>query len=143
MNDTWLFQHFADAILLVHVAIVFFVIGGLVSIIVGNLRGWRWVNALWFRAMHLAAIAIVVAQAWLGKICPLTTFEMWLRTKARETTYSTGFIEHWLQRLLYYEAPPWVFTLAYTVFGLVVLAAWRYFPPGRNPAPKRRQKNNL
>jgi hypothetical protein len=82
---------------------------------------------------HLAAIAVVVAQAWLGATCPLTGLELWLRAKARQGTYSGSFIEHWLQRLLYYEAPPWVFTVVYTVFGLAVVAAWRWFPPRSGP----------
>jgi hypothetical protein len=72
---------------------------------------------------------VVVAQAWLGVICPLTTLEMWLREKAGEATYAGSFVEHWLQDLLYYEAPPWVFVAAYSAFGLLVLATWWYFPP--------------
>jgi putative membrane protein len=62
---------------------------------------------------------------------------MWLRAQARLTTYSGSFIEHWLQRLLYYEAPAWVFILAYSGFGLLVLAAWWYFPPQRRQRPIR------
>jgi hypothetical protein len=34
-----------------------------------------------------------------------------------------------VHRLLYYDAPWWVFTLAYTAFALLVLLAWWYFPP--------------
>lgn len=119
----------ADLVLVLHVAIVVFVVGGLVLVIAGNLRGWRWVNALWFRLAHLSAIAFVVAQAWLGMVCPLTTLEMWLRAQAGAAVYSGGFIEHWLQRLLYYDAPPWVFVLAYSLFGLLVLASWLVYPP--------------
>ena len=123
------YQLLADAVLSLHVAIVVFVVGGLVIIIVGNLCAWGWVHALWLRLAHLAAIAIVVAEAWFGAVCPLTSLEMWLRAKARATTYAGTFIEHWLQRILYYEAPAWVFTLGYTLFGLIVVAAWWYFPP--------------
>jgi polyferredoxin len=123
------YQLLADVVLALHVGVVAFVVGGLVLIIIGNVRGWRWVNAFWFRLAHLGAITVVVAEAWFGVICPLTTFEMWLRVKAGAGTYSAGFIEHWLQRLLYYEAPSWVFVLAYSVFGLLVLATWWYFPP--------------
>ena len=109
-----------------------FVIGGLVAIVVGNLYRWRFVNSWWFRAAHLAAIAVVVAQAWLGIVCPLTTLESWLRVKAGGTAYETSFIEHWVTRFLYYDAPAWVFTAAYTVFGLAVVAAWWRFPPRRS-----------
>ena len=134
-----MFHLAADGILVLHFAIVLLVVGGLVLIIVGNLFGWRWVNALWFRLLHLAAIAIVVAEAWLGITCPLTTLEMWLRAQSGAgiaANYSESFIGHWLQRLLFYSAPPWVFVLAYTVFGALVVAVWFRFPP---TFKKRRQ----
>ncbi len=130
MSDALPYRLLADLVLALHVCIVAFVVAGLVLVVVGNLRAWRWVNAPWFRLAHLAAIAIVVAQAWFGVTCPLTSAEQWLRAKARAATYSTGFIEYWLQRLLYYEAPAWVFTLGYSLFGLLVVATWWYFPPG-------------
>jgi hypothetical protein len=124
------YQLLADAVLLLHFGIVLFVIGGLVLVVVGNMfASWPWVNSLWFRLAHVLAIGVVVAQAWLGKVCPLTTLESWLRVQAGSPSYSKSFVEHWVQRLLFYEAPFWVFTLAYTVFGLLVLASWWYFPP--------------
>lgn len=127
------FQLLADVVLAVHVALVAFVVGGLLLVVGGNLAGWRWVNTLGFRVAHLAAIAIVVAQSWLDIVCPLTSLEVWLRAQARQSSYTGGFIEHWLQRLLYYDFPGWVFTLAYSLFGLAVLASWWYFPPRRSP----------
>ena len=125
------YRLFADAVLLLHFASVLFVIGGLVAVGAGNIRGWRWVNRLWFRVAHLAAIGVVVAQAWLGQVCPLTTLESWLRVQAGGSGYSKSFIEHWVQAVLFYEAPTWVFALAYTTFGALVLAAWWRFPPRR------------
>jgi hypothetical protein len=122
----------ANAVLVLHVAIVLFVVGGLVLIVVGNRRSWRWVNRWWFRLAHLAAIGVVVAEAWFGITCPLTTLEAWLRMRAGVPMYGgSGFIEHWLQRLLYYDAPPWVFTLGYTAFALLVGWAWWRYPPTR------------
>lgn len=126
------YQLFADAVLFVHFAVVVFVVGGFAFIVAGYLRDWRWARSMGFRLAHLVAIAVVVAQSWLGAVCPLTTLEMWLRVKARETSYSGSFIEHWLQVLLYYEAPAWVFTLVYTLFGLIVAVSWWYFPPRLN-----------
>jgi hypothetical protein len=124
----------ANAVLVLHVAIVLFVVGGLVLIVLGNARRrpWRWVNAWWFRLAHLGAIAVVVAEAWFGLTCPLTTLEAWLRVRAGAPIYGgSGFIEHWLQRLLYHDAPAWVFTLGYTLFALLVALAWWRFPPRR------------
>lgn len=121
-------QLLADLVLALHLAVVVFVVAGLALVVAGNLRGWRWVNNLWFRLAHLLAIATVVAQAWLGLVCPLTTLEMWLRAQAGEADYSGGFIAHWLQQLLYYQAPEWVFVLVYSLFGLAVAASWWFFP---------------
>lgn len=119
----------ATAVLVVHVAIVCFVVVGLVLAVAGNLRGWHWVNNLWFRVAHLAAIGVVVAESWLGIVCPLTTLEMSLRSQAGAPTYGGGFVEHWLRQLLYYDAPRWVFVAGYSVFAVLVLATWWYFPP--------------
>jgi hypothetical protein len=123
------YQVLADAVLVVHVGIVLFVVAGFVLVVAGNVRQWGWVNHLWFRLAHLAAIAVVVAESWIGITCPLTTMEMWLRARGGVSTYSGGFVEYWLQRVLYYDAPSWVFTVGYTLFGLLVAATWWYFPP--------------
>ena len=70
-------------------------------------------------------------------MCPLTTLEMWLRARAQGSTYTGSFIEHWLQRLMYFDAPPWAFAVAYSLFGLVVVATWWYFPPRSGPGARR------
>ena len=114
----------ADLILVAHTGIVLFIVVGLVLILAGGIRGWSWVRNPVFRLAHLAAISVVVLQAWLGMICPLTTLEMWLRTKAGDAVYPGAFIAHWAQQILYYEAPAWVFALCYTIFGALVLASW-------------------
>lgn len=125
------YQSLADAVLVLHFAIVVFIVGGLAYILAGNVWHWRGANKLWFRLAHIAAIAYVVAQSWLGEVCPLTTLESWLRVRAGASAYDKSFIEHWLQRLLFYEAPFEVFVISYTVFGLLVAWAWWRFPPRR------------
>ena len=121
----------ADLVLALHFGIVVFVVGGLVLVVVGNWCGLRFVNGWWFRLAHLVAIGIVVAQAWFGVVCPLTTLESWLRTQAGGAGYETSFIEHWVGRALYYDAPAWVFTATYSLFAAAVVAVWWYFPPRR------------
>ena len=130
------YQLLADIVLVLHFAVVVFVVGGLMAVLVGNWLGWRWVNNLWFRLAHLAAIGYVVVQSWFGITCPLTTLESWLREQAGLPSYSESFIEHWVQGLLFYQAPLWVFALVYTVFGALVLLSWWFYPP-RRPASQR------
>jgi hypothetical protein len=131
METSTLFRWLADLVLVVHLGVVVFVIVGLLVIVIGNLRGWRWINHWGFRAAHLAAIAIVVLQSWLGMMCPLTLLESWLRARAGGAGYEAAFIEYWVGRVLFHEAPTWMFTTGYTAFGLAVVIAWWYFPPRR------------
>ena len=131
MENGTLFLLAADAILFLHVAFVAFVVFGFVLILVGKLRSWSWVRNPWFRWAHLASIGFVVVQSWLGAICPLTTWEMALRRKAGDEVYSGAFIAHWLESVLYYQAPQWVFVVSYTFFGLLVAASWLWVRPRR------------
>lgn len=114
----------ADALLLLHVLFVIFVVFGLALIYVGKTCDWHWVRNPWFRIAHLGAIGIVTVQSWFDFICPLTIWEMELRNRAGDTVYIGSFISHWLETLLYYQAPMWVFAVIYTVFGALVIASW-------------------
>lgn len=127
------YQLLADVVLVLHFGVVLFVVGGLAAVVVGKWRHWHWVADWRFRLTHLAAIACIAVQAWLGQWCPLTRLESWLRVQAGAASYERSFVEHWLQQLIYYEAPPWVFTLAYTAFAVLVLWAWWRIPPRRGP----------
>ena len=127
----------ADGVLVVHLGIILFVLGGLLLTLVGNrFAGWYWVNSLWFRLAHLITIAVVVFQAWLGQTCSLTTLESWLRQRGGVSGYERGFIEYWVHCLIFYQAPSWVFTTIYTVFGLLVVIAWCVYPPRRGRGKK-------
>ena len=119
----------ADLILLGHVLFVAFVVLGLALILIGKPLGWSWVRNPWFRLAHLAAISIVALQSWCGRICPLTTWEMALRARSGEGTYPGSFVMHWLESLLYFQAPEWVFTVCYTAFAGIVIASWFWVRP--------------
>lgn len=127
-----MYRMLADLVLVLHAGVVLFVVGGLVFVLVGNALGCRWANAFWFRVAHLLAIVVVALQAWAGVVCPLTTLESWLRVQGGLTGYTVSYIEYWVQRLLFYTAPSWVFTLIYSAFGAMVAATWWYFPPRRS-----------
>jgi len=129
MTTTTLYALAADAILLLHVLFVLFVVLGLLFVFLGGLLSWDWARNPWFRLLHLLAIGVVVLQSWFGVICPLTVWEMKLRSYAGEAVYPGAFIAHWLERLLYYEAPVWVFAVYYSLFGGLVLLAWLLVRP--------------
>ena len=132
----------ANAVLMLHVAVVLFIVGGMAAVFIGNLwrrkQPSRWINSLWFRLAHLSAVFFVVAEAWLQVACPLTTLEQWLREAPGLSVAgirqppAVGCIEHWLGKVLYFTAPWWVFSLVYTLFGLLVICTWVRFPPRRD-----------
>jgi len=136
MDSPALLRIAANATLAAHAAFVLFVVLGLVLILLGGVRRWAWVRNRRFRLLHLGATGFVVAESWLGLACPLTTLELWLRQLAGQAAYDGDFIAFWLRRLIFFEAPPWVFTLAYTAFGGLVIASWWLYPPrGRSHRP--------
>lgn len=121
----------ADALLALHVGVVLFVVGLLPLVLVGGARGWAWVRRFHLRLTHVLLMVFIAAQAWLGQLCPLTVWEQDLRRTAGEASYQERFIEHWLSRLLYWEAPWWVFVAAYTGFAVLVGVAWWGVRPRR------------
>lgn len=122
----------ADLILLLHTTFIAFVVVGLLLILVGGVVRWRWVRNRWYRIAHLLAIGYVVVQAWCGRMCPLTVWESELRQRAGQPGYEQGFIADHLHRIIFFDAPPWVFTLSYSLFGLLVLLSlWLVKPNWR------------
>jgi hypothetical protein len=86
---TW--RVLADAVLLLHLAFVAFVV-------LGGLLAFRW---RWMPWLHLPALAWGATVEFTGWICPLTPLENWLRRAGGEAGYAGGFIEHYLMPLLY------------------------------------------
>jgi len=139
----------ADAVLILHTGFIAFVLLGLVVTWIGIFRRWRWVRGFGFRATHLLAIGFVVAQAYCRIVCPLTILENNLRVRAGQTAYGDrGFIHYWLHNLIFFDAPGWVFTTCYTLFGLLVLGTLIFAPPRRpwfmmhddtSPPPQQRE----
>jgi hypothetical protein len=116
---------FADFVLVLHFAVAAFVVAGLVCTWLGAALDWQWIRNRRFRLAHLAAITFVAAEALLGITCPLTVWEDALRSGTGERS----FVTRWVSRLLYYDLPEWVFTVAYVTAAFATLAAWWVVPP--------------
>ena len=122
----------AELVLILHTSFIAFVLFGLVAVLVGMAAKWEWTRNFWFRVAHLAAIGYVVVQALFGMVCPLTILENDLRVRGGQVAYGDGgFIQYWLHKLIFFDAEPWVFTVCYTAFGLLVVATWWFAPPRR------------
>jgi len=134
-----LYRFAADEVLIIQIAYLAIIYKKLLAILLGLACRWRWVRNFYFRSLHLLAILVVAAEAVLGITCPLTTWEQQLRTLAGETSYQGDFITDWVHRLLFYDFQPWVFTVGYVLFGLLVLATFVLAPPRwpRKPTASR------
>ncbi len=130
MHNAGLYSLSADALLVIHFSFVLFVVFGFVLILLGLLARWSWIHNRIFRITHLTAIGIVVLQAWLGQLCPLTDWENKLRHLAGQSGYEQTFVEHWLHKVLFFQAEPWVFTTIYSCFGALVVLVWCLRPRG-------------
>jgi Protein of Unknown function (DUF2784) len=119
----------ADGVAVFHAAYVALVTIGLALIAAGIAMRWEWVRAFWFRVAHLGAIAFVCAELVMGTACPLTTLERQLRAMSGEASHSRDFIGYWIDRLIYYDFPPWVFVVAYAMFGILVTIVFILAPP--------------
>ena len=129
----------ADAVLAVHALYVAFVVLGFAAILWGAIRRRRWVRNPMFRYSHLGAIGIVVIQALAGIPCPLTVWERELRRAAGQSASQLPFIPRLLQELIFYQAPPEVFTVIYVVFGTAVALTVWLVPPRRSRHHQQQQ----
>ncbi len=130
MMQEWGWALVADAILVVHIAFVLFIVIGGVLIWLGGWRRWSWIRYRLFRQLHLAAMAFVLVETLLGMICPLTEWEAALRQRAGHDPYGDDtFMQYWLQRLLYQEWSHTTFIALYAFVFIAIVAAWFVYPP--------------
>lgn len=117
----------ADALVVVHLAFVAFVVAGGALVL-------RWPRLAW---VHVPAALWGAAIALGGYVCPLTPLENALREAGGGTAYTTGFIEHYVVPVLY----PGALTRPIQIgagIAVVVLNALVYrivFGPRRPPGP--------
>lgn len=98
----------ADLVLVMHFLFIAFALGGAALVL-----RWRWLAALQIPAAAWAAL--IEFRGW---ICPLTPLEQTLRRAAGETGYEGGFIEHYLEPVIY---PAGLTPEIQTFIGLIVV----------------------
>jgi hypothetical protein len=110
----------------VHLAVIAFNLCGLIAIPHGALRGWSWVREPVWRILHLASLAIVAVQAVLGCAYFLT---LWQDALSGARRGGPPLIVRWVNALIYWPLPLWVFTCLYVgIFAYVVALLW-WVPP--------------
>lgn len=127
--DAPLYSLLARVVLALHVGVILFNVGALVVISLGAWRGWRFVRIWWWRALHLAMLALVAVQALLARACFLTLWQSALQQRAGESASSAPLIARWVHDLIFWPLPLWFFAVLYVVVCLYALLLWRLVPP--------------
>jgi hypothetical protein len=86
-----IYRALADVVLVLHLGFVLFVV-------LGGLLVLRWPRLAW---LHIPAAVWGVLIEYTGWICPLTPLENSFRLRGGEAGYSGGFIQHYIQPILY------------------------------------------
>ncbi len=115
----------ALTILAIHLAIIAFNVAGCVLVPIGAWRGWRWVREFWWRLAHLLSLAVVALQATFGRACFLTIWQ----ADATDASHVQPMIAGWINQLIYWPLPLWVFAIAYVVVFAYVIALWIFVRP--------------
>ena len=117
----------AEAVLAAHVAVILFNLFGLVAVPIGAVCGWHFVHIRWWRLLHVASLAVVAVQATLGRACILTLWQARLEGSGT----AAPLLMRWVEGLVYWRLPLWVFAALYVVVFGYALALLRLVPPRR------------
>jgi hypothetical protein len=120
----------AATLLAVHLVVIAFNVAGLVAIPLGAKLGWRWVRIRWWRMLHVASWAVVALQAGLGRACFLT---IWQDDLTGVGATEPPLVMRFVNSLVYWPLPMWVFTAIYLALFALVIALWWWVRP--NPRP--------
>jgi hypothetical protein len=125
----------AIIVLSLHLAVIAFNVAGCLLIPLGAWRSWHWVRMFWWRLAHLLSLTVVALQAMLGRACFLTIWQGDLSG----STHVQPLIEAWINRLIYWELPLWVFAAAYVAVFVYVIALWILVRPRRTRSNETRK----
>jgi hypothetical protein len=133
----------ADAIVILHLAYVLFVLVGLALIYIGWFCRWKWVRNFWFRLLHLVMIAAVVFEVCFDFECPLTTWENQLRAAGGDPLHGGDFVARCVNAILfpeYTDENRIYFTIGFYTVGALIFLAMVLVPPrwpwAKKPGPQ-------
>ncbi len=129
----------ADIIVVFHLSYACFVLFGFLAIVTGSHRNWNWIRNFPFRITHLACTVFVPLETIIRITCPLTTLENFLLRIAGQEVYNRSFIGNLVSRILFYDAPEWIFATIYAALAVLVILYFILYPPRRsNKREKKR-----
>lgn len=119
----------ADLILLIHFGVVLFNLFWLVAVPLGAWQRWNFVRIRAWRIAHLVVMALVAVQPLLGRVCLLTIWQYAFDEKKGDVVSIFPAVRAWVISLMYWQAPPWAFTVMYVAGFAFTIALWKWVPP--------------
>ncbi len=108
--------------------------GFLVFLVVGGVVALRWRRVLW---VHVGAVAWSLGILTVGQTCPLTAVEQWANRRAGGAPYDGGFIDRYVEGVVY---PGSLTGVVRAAVAFVVLGSWavlwRRARPGQEETPE-------
>lgn len=117
-----IYRLLADAVLILHLCFVIFVmLGGLLVL-----------RRRWIAWLHLPAVVWSVLIEFFWWTCPLTAIENYLRQYGGESGYESGFIDYFVSLVLYSPlSPPVRVALGLLLLAFNLVVYWRVFGRGK------------
>lgn len=120
----------ADAIVVVHLLVVLYMVLGLVLVLIGWPLRWRWIRNPGFRLTHLAIMGYIAFNALRGELCFLTIWESELRQAAgQRSDGEISFVGRLFRDALYVQVPQERLDRYYLFFGALVLISIVFVRP--------------
>jgi len=112
-------------ILILHFAVILFIVIGFPVALIKNHR--------WFRLIHAGVLAFITLLMVLRIPCPLTVLE----ENSAGGSYEGSFLATWLNRIIYVEwfTPQSIFII-YMIFAALVFSSFCWWPLNRTPRNK-------
>lgn len=127
-----IYRILADSITALHFIWILFMLLGFFLNLQALCYKKEFFNRFWFRIIHLFGIFYVGALSLMGKYCPLTILENYLRSKyASDLTYPGSFIIYYLEKLVYPQVNPLVIQIPTALIAIFTILTFLFRPPKR------------
>ena len=131
MTNQDTYRLLADTVLVIHFAFVAFVIIGLLITWIGYFRRWSFVRNFYFRAIHILSMGVVLLESVFDIVCPLTDWEIQLRTLGEQTVYGEQtFMQYWIHKIMFFNLGTTTFIIIYAGFFTALVLSFIFVRPG-------------
>lgn len=131
--DPKYYLYMADAVAVVHLMVLAYVVVGQLLIVIAAPCRWQWARNPWFRASHLGVIAYVVYEQFYSIRCFLSVWEEKLKVLGGVDPFAANetFVGRLVSSLFKFDIPqdhPFFYALYIGMF-VVVLQGLVMYPP--------------